>query len=292
MMKYLAGPLIGAVIGYFTNYIAVRMLFRPRTEKRIFGHRVPLTPGAIPKGKTRLAHAAGEVVANHLVTEEDISSRFLSPEAEAAVTDRVMAALDREIGEDLLFAAGDEAAGEELRSRIDNKITEEIVSALLRMDMEDFLNGTVRGQVEERVSGTVLTFLVNGSTLDAMMGNLGNRIKDFIEEHGYDKIHPIVSEKTESLYEKTALGLFEESGMDAVRVRSFVSEVYRTAVRSGISAAVRQLDVAGMIEVKINGMSAEELERLVLSVMKKELDTIVRLGALIGALIGVLNIFI
>ena len=39
-------PLVGAVIGYFTNMIAVKMLFFPHEEKRIFGHRVPFTPGA------------------------------------------------------------------------------------------------------------------------------------------------------------------------------------------------------------------------------------------------------
>ena len=29
ILKYVGGPLLGAVIGYFTNWLAVRMLFRP-----------------------------------------------------------------------------------------------------------------------------------------------------------------------------------------------------------------------------------------------------------------------
>lgn len=29
IMKYLVGPIIGANIGYFTNYLAVKMLLRP-----------------------------------------------------------------------------------------------------------------------------------------------------------------------------------------------------------------------------------------------------------------------
>ena len=35
-------PVLGAIIGYVTNAIAIRMLFRPLTEKRILGLRVPL----------------------------------------------------------------------------------------------------------------------------------------------------------------------------------------------------------------------------------------------------------
>ena len=47
---YILPPLIGAVIGYFTNMIAVKMLFYPRKPIYVFGHQLPLTPGAIPKG--------------------------------------------------------------------------------------------------------------------------------------------------------------------------------------------------------------------------------------------------
>ena len=55
MLEKLAGPIIGALIGYCTNYIAVKMLFYPKQEVRIFGRKLPFTPGAIPKGKQRLA---------------------------------------------------------------------------------------------------------------------------------------------------------------------------------------------------------------------------------------------
>ena len=52
------------------------------------------------------------------------------------------------------------------------------------------------------------------------------------------------------------------------------------------------IDVRGIVEAKINDMEVRELEDLVMSVMKNELQTIVNLGAVIGAIIGVVNIFI
>ena len=57
-LTIIAGPLIGAVIGYFTNYLAVKMLFRPRREIKIGSKTLPFTPGVIPKGKPRLARVA------------------------------------------------------------------------------------------------------------------------------------------------------------------------------------------------------------------------------------------
>ncbi len=74
--------LAGAIIGYTTNWIAIRMLFRPLYEKRLLGLRVPFTPGVIPQGKGRLAAAIGEAVGGTLLTEEKVVQHLLQPEAE------------------------------------------------------------------------------------------------------------------------------------------------------------------------------------------------------------------
>lgn len=60
--EWLVGPAMGGLIGYVTNDIAVRMLFRPHAAKRLFGRRLPFTPGLIPKERARLANAIGDVL--------------------------------------------------------------------------------------------------------------------------------------------------------------------------------------------------------------------------------------
>ena len=52
------------------------------------------------------------------------------------------------------------------------------------------------------------------------------------------------------------------------------------------------LDISKIVEQKISQMSVDDLETLVLTVMKKELNTIVNLGALIGLLLGMFNLLI
>ena len=49
ILNYISGPVIGAIIGLVTNYLAVRMLFHPYKPFKIFGVRLPFTPGIIPK---------------------------------------------------------------------------------------------------------------------------------------------------------------------------------------------------------------------------------------------------
>ncbi len=67
-------PLLGAFIGYLTNKIAIKMLFRPLKAWRIFGIRIPMTPGVIPAKRQELAQNFGEVVGGHLLTSKEIGA--------------------------------------------------------------------------------------------------------------------------------------------------------------------------------------------------------------------------
>lgn len=81
--------LVGAVIGYVTNWIAIRMLFRPRHEIKIMGVGVPFTPGVIPGGKKRLAGSIGQTVGGMLLTAENVQRHLLRPGVEEQVRRRI-----------------------------------------------------------------------------------------------------------------------------------------------------------------------------------------------------------
>ncbi len=72
-LTYLAPPLVGAFIGYMTNFVAIRMLFRPLRPWRLFGFRLPMTPGVIPAKRHDLAENIGRMVGHHLLTSRDIT---------------------------------------------------------------------------------------------------------------------------------------------------------------------------------------------------------------------------
>lgn len=75
---YIMGPAIGAVIGYITNDIAIRMLFRPHAAKYLFGIKIPFTPGIIPKEKGRIAEAIGGAISQNLMNQEVLHRYLLS----------------------------------------------------------------------------------------------------------------------------------------------------------------------------------------------------------------------
>ncbi|MFZ5798914.1 MAG: DUF445 domain-containing protein [Thermodesulfobacteriota bacterium] len=73
-LTYATPPLLGAFIGYLTNKVAIRMLFRPLRRWRFLGIPVPMTPGVIPGRRHDLARNIGEMVGTHLLTGTDIGS--------------------------------------------------------------------------------------------------------------------------------------------------------------------------------------------------------------------------
>jgi uncharacterized membrane protein YheB (UPF0754 family) len=86
---FIGPPVVGGIIGYFTNDIAIRMLFRPYRAYYIGGRRVPFTPGLIPRNQERLAKRISDTIMGSLLTPEELqvlARRLLQ-------TDRVQGAL-------------------------------------------------------------------------------------------------------------------------------------------------------------------------------------------------------
>lgn len=102
VIPFLAPPIVGAVIGYFTNYLAIRMLFRPLEQKRVFGIPVPLTPGIIPAKRKELAVNIGRMIGDHLLTREVIVSRLQRSDFQdvlyLAIARRFQAVFERDLG--------------------------------------------------------------------------------------------------------------------------------------------------------------------------------------------------
>lgn len=73
---YYLTPVLGGLIGYATNWLAIKMVFRPYNEVRILGVRVPFTPGIMAKEKPVLAKKIGETVAEHLITDDIIKEKI------------------------------------------------------------------------------------------------------------------------------------------------------------------------------------------------------------------------
>lgn len=284
-LHYLAGPLIGAVIGYFTNYIAVKMLFHPHTEKHLFGKRLPFTPGVIPKNKPRLAHAIGEAVANVLLTKEDIAGLITSGTVEQAGS--ALVAGSGLFGEESLemFARRmgvEDTNTEHLEQFLANKVWE----SLREMDV-----GAVVGQKAQEIvqSKPMLALLPVDSIIKSITVNVDKYVES---EDCREKVAAALHGKVEELKQAPTGEILISLGLTETSAGGYVASILQKLADTCVEPLLAYLNISQMIEDKINAMDIQMFEDLVMSVMKNELNAIVNLGFFIGLIIGVVNIFI
>jgi len=74
--KFIIAPFICALIGWLTNYLAVKMLFHPREPVNILGWKLQ---GVFPKRQKELASNLGQLVEKELISHQDIQGVINDP---------------------------------------------------------------------------------------------------------------------------------------------------------------------------------------------------------------------
>lgn len=297
IIHILSGPVIGAAIGYCTNYIAVKMLFRPHHEIRIGKFRLPFTPGLIPKRKDALAVAVGQAVSNSLLTTEDMSEMLLTKDVEDSVADLCMNYLKEylkssERMEDVITGFAGKETYAALREKAVLTVSDKIMDGILQAEPATIIAEEGKKAVQNMLAGTMFAMFLHGDTLDSIADELGLYAEKYIREHAPEIITEKVGQEVSALEEKRVYELGEPLLRHEERIEEKIREIYRSCIGKIADSIVKQFHIDRIIEDKIKAMDVMELENLVMSVMKHELGMIVNLGALIGLVLGIINIFL
>jgi uncharacterized membrane protein YheB (UPF0754 family) len=230
-------PLIGALIGYLTNYVAIRMLFRPLTPWRLFSIRIPMTPGVIPSKRHDLAQNIGRMVGDHLLTSGDVgkglSAESFQTELRNLIGARVNDLLQRELGplpslipqqfrayfeEWLKISRG--RALQHLHNHLDDRLFEDSLRKVLAERFSDLLDRNVRELVSPEMLSNLVEFLedtvtdlLNSPEVEKWLtAYLDRRFAEFLEKGGTpaDLIPADLSSQLLSRLEREAPGLLRK----------------------------------------------------------------------------------
>ncbi len=143
--------LIGAVIGGFTNHLAIKMLFRPHEAKYIGSWRIPFTPGLIPKRRDELAVQLGRTVTNYLLTPDTFRKRLLTPDMADKAEQFVQIRLEKEIfNSERTIVEWLELAGVSDLELVLERKTSALIDARFDAAKQAILSGTVEEKVPEK----------------------------------------------------------------------------------------------------------------------------------------------
>jgi len=295
ILNIISGPVIGAVIGYFTNYIAVKMLFRPHNPVKTGKYTLPFTPGIIPKRKNELGKAVGHAVGNNLLTTEDLQKIFTTEDIKNTVVDKITSSIFNDNNTDLktaLLKLISEEKYADSKKQLTDIICTKIADELNKLNVGTLIAEIGANSIKEKVQGSMLALMVNDSLIASFAEPMGAKINDYVSENGFDTVRPVISREIDALENMQLSSLLEAAGVDNTVLKNTVSKAYDSIIDKHLADIISKFNIAAIVEEKICAMEVAELEKLVLSVMKNELDAIVNLGAVIGFLIGILNIFL
>ena len=284
-LHYLSGPLIGALIGYCTNYIAVKMLFHPYKEVKLFGMTLPFTPGVIPKNKPRLASAIARAVSEVLLTKEDLAGLITDEAIDSA--GKALVASSGLFGENSVSELAEKYSGKELNTEtLEAFLTDKVYEGIKTMDIGDIMASKANEVVR---SNPMLGFLPVGS----IIATIKAKIVEYVESDDCrEKVAAVVHEKLSELVTAPTGETLNALGMTDTAAEALVVDAMHRLLDAYLEPVLNMLHIDKIIEDKINDMDIAMFEDLVMSVMKNELNAIVNLGFFIGLIIGVINIFI
>ncbi|MBW7915023.1 MAG: DUF445 family protein [Taibaiella sp.] len=91
MLSLILIPFISAFIGYFTNWIAIKMLFHPKKPVNVLGIYIQ---GIFPKRQAQFAQKLGVLVASELIHFDEIAAKLKDPEQLKALNPTIEAHID------------------------------------------------------------------------------------------------------------------------------------------------------------------------------------------------------
>ncbi|MDA2510481.1 DUF445 family protein [Bacillus cereus] len=186
---------LGAIIGGFTNHLAIKMLFRPHRPMYIGKFQVPFTPGLIPKRRDELAVQLGKMVVEHLLTPEGIGKKLTNEEFQKGLIHWAQVEVDKVITNEQslrhMLGKWDVAHVEkEATEKIEQVITEKIQAFLeeyYTYTWEQALPHSVHEKIENaipNVSAFILKRAIHFFESEEGKSRLSKMIDDFFASRG------------------------------------------------------------------------------------------------------------
>ena len=289
-------PLIGAGIGYVTNWIAVKMMFRPLKPITIGKYTLPFTPGIIPKNKARLAEAIGNSISTNLLTEDTLKKTLLSKEMKENLKLKISNILShaetetsinlKDYIESYIGSVNYNKNFEKLANHIAFSIYETIIS----YDLGNLITQKLEVAAKEKIKGSALSIFGGKALISSISEDASYKINEYIETEGENLIHEMVTKELNKYASYTTSDIYNSIESSNISIQNLVINIYEDFIIKTMPSILNSINISNIVKNKINSMEVLELENLILQIMKKELNALINLGALIGFILGLVNL--
>mgnify|MGYP006266111977 CR=1 FL=1 len=244
---------ISGLIGYGTNWVAIRMLFRPRERRPIWGQ------GLIPANKNKIAQKLAGTIHSNILNEEEIKRRI----HDAGMVARLNETLIQ--GTSSLLADPEFQA--EVKKLLYRWLHEFLNDPQNRAKILEELDRKIHASIPKGVSGTVVKSYLNFNrnkyrqSLDNAIRNLPDTAKRVLDEYG-----DFSTAVQENLIEN--------------------ADQLEQAIAHMIHDLVDRISIKELLRSQLERFDESQMERMIWGATNEHLQYIQYLGGLLGMLGG------
>ena len=121
---------------------------------------------------------------------------------------------------------------------------------------------------------------------------LAKNINAILQANGREIVTNMVDEGIDSFMTTSISTHLADKDEQITQIKKTLMGLYSTIITEHLPKILKSVDISKIVRDRINEMDVAEMEKLIFQVMKKELKAIVWLGALLGMVMGCINIFI
>ena len=258
MKIYIIGALIGAVIGYITNWLAIKMLFRPREAKYIFGMKLPFTPGLIPKEKSRIANKVGETVGTHLLNSDSLSKALKDDKIKAKFNEVAKEKINQVIN-----------SNSTLEDSLKDTLGENYYA--LKENMINNIAKTILESIKEEEFKNKVKFYIVDSIKEGL-NKKPEKIIDFINSNKFREviINTLEEEKTRDIIGKALLKEVKTLGKEDLTIEEVIPENIKPYIEEYVKS---QKDT--LVDIIKNLLRDDEVSHKIKSAINDNIPSIV-----------------
>ncbi len=299
-ITYIFPILLGGFIGWFTNYLAIKMLFRPH-KKLYFGKLpLPFTPGLIPKEKERIAESLSYIISKEFFSKDILKKYLTSKEMESKIKDIIFNVY-------LDVTSNDSYLLEIVNKYIDNKELDililkyktKISNLIIDKFNEHNLSNVIAKEVinnfvnnnENTLLKALKLFITNKVEIN-LENLISSKIENYLKNEGKLELEKMLVKELDVVLSKRINEVIDYNKIDIYVIQDYIIKLFNKLIDLKINNIIKTIDVEKLIYDRISELDVLELEKIILEVTKKELHAITFLGGVLGAILGVLNIFI
>lgn len=216
------------ITGWATNWLAIRMLFKPYQPVKIAGKRLPFTPGVVAKNKERFSRSMGRFIGDRLLNQEDLQNSFRKNQEDLKKRSLAFLRKDNFLAIENLLSQNKENLAENLSKNLWNyldKNPEKIQSELIKK-INPYQNKTLQEFPTENIETQVLQKLESQDLQENIVESIFNFWKKFREDDpSFESLIPqIWKEKVPDLL-KNWINTALENQIEKLDLKAFIHQI-------------------------------------------------------------------